>query len=140
MSIVRLGESISIHVSEAGVQMGNACWELYYLEHGIPPDGHPPDGRWTGRADDSFNILFCETAAGKHMPGAVFVDLEPSVIDEVCTGIYRQLFHPDQLITREEDVANNHARGHYAISKELVDPVLDTLRKLAWILCSEALH
>ncbi|KAH0510658.1 Tubulin alpha-1C chain [Microtus ochrogaster] len=35
----------------------------------------------------------------------VFVDLEPKVIDEVCTGSYRQLFHPEQLITGKEDAA-----------------------------------
>ena len=28
-------EYISIHVGQAGVQIGNACWELYCLEHGI---------------------------------------------------------------------------------------------------------
>lgn len=28
-------ECISIHVGQAGVQIGNACWELYCLEHGI---------------------------------------------------------------------------------------------------------
>ena len=32
-------ECISIHVGQAGVQIGNACWELYCLEHGIQTDG-----------------------------------------------------------------------------------------------------
>ncbi len=32
-------ECISIHVGQAGVQIGNACWELYCLEHGISVDG-----------------------------------------------------------------------------------------------------
>lgn len=32
-------ECISVHVGQAGVQIGNACWELYCLEHGIQPDG-----------------------------------------------------------------------------------------------------
>jgi tubulin alpha len=41
------------------------------------------------------------------------VDLEPIVIDEVRTISYRQLFHPEQLISSKEDVANNFARGHY---------------------------
>ena len=50
---------------------------------------------------------------GKHVPRAVFVDLEPSVIDEVRTGSYRQLFHPEQLMSGKEDAANNFARGHY---------------------------
>ena len=30
-------EVISLHVGQAGVQMGNACWELYCIEHGIHP-------------------------------------------------------------------------------------------------------
>ncbi|KAG8234344.1 hypothetical protein J437_LFUL014797 [Ladona fulva] len=41
--------------------------------------------------------------------------------DEVMTGTYRQLFHLEQLITRKEDSANNYARGHYTIQKEIVD-------------------
>ena len=32
-------ECISVHIGQAGVQIGNACWELYCLEHGIQPDG-----------------------------------------------------------------------------------------------------
>ena len=39
--------------------------------------------------------------------------------DEVRTGTYRQLFHPEQLITGKEDAANNYARGHYTIGKEI---------------------
>jgi len=73
------------------------------------------------------------------------------ITDEVRTGIYRQLFHPEQLITGKEDagkirkrnffdnnpfiilvlLANNYARGHYTIGKEIVDLVLDRIRKLA---------
>lgn len=51
-------------------------------------------------------------------------------VDEVRTGTYRQLFHPEQLITGKEDAANNYARGHYTIGKEIVDLVLDRIRKL----------
>merc|ERR1711876_115058 len=108
-------ECISIHVGQAGVQIGNACWELYCLEHGIQPDGQMPSDKTVGEGDDSFNTFFSETGSGKHVPRAVFVDLEPTVIDEVRTGIYRQLFHPEQLVT----------------GKEIVDLVLDRIRKLA---------
>merc|ERR1712003_267180 len=72
-----------------------------------------------------------ETGAGKHVPRAVFVDLEPTVVDETRCGTYRQLFHPEQLINGKEDAANNYARGHYTIGKEVVDLVLDRIRKLA---------
>ena len=53
------------------------------------------------------------------------------MVDEVRTGTYRQLFHPEQLISGKEDAANNFARGHYTIGKEIVDLVLDRIRKLA---------
>uniref|UniRef100_A0A672HEF0 Tubulin alpha 1a n=1 Tax=Salarias fasciatus TaxID=181472 RepID=A0A672HEF0_SALFA len=129
--IRKLRECISIHVGQAGVQIGNACWELYCLEHGIQPDGQMPSDKTIGGGDDSFNTFFSETGAGKHVPRAVFVDLEPTVIDEVRTGTYRQLFHPEQLITGKEDAANNYARGHYTIGKEIIDLVLDRIRKLA---------
>ena len=42
-----------------------------------------PDDDSVGIADDSFNTFFSETAGGKHVPRAVFVDLEPTVVDEV---------------------------------------------------------
>ena len=61
----------------------------------------------------------------------MFIDLEPSVVDEIRTGTYRQLFHPEQLVTGKEDAANNYARGHYTVGKEIVDLVLDRIRKLA---------
>lgn len=66
-----------------------------------------------GGENDAFNTFFSETGSGKHVPRAVFVDLEPTVIDEVRTGTYRRLFHPEQLISGKEDAANNFARGHY---------------------------
>uniref|UniRef100_A0A671MZF7 Tubulin alpha-1A chain n=1 Tax=Sinocyclocheilus anshuiensis TaxID=1608454 RepID=A0A671MZF7_9TELE len=133
-------ECISIHVGQAGVQIGNACWELYCLEHGIQPDGQMPSDKTIGGGDDSFNTFFSETGAGKHVPRAVFVDLEPTVIDEVRTGTYRQLFHPEQLITGKEDAANNYARGHYTIGKEIIDLVLDRIRKLTNLVPYPRIH
>jgi tubulin alpha len=49
--------------------------------------------------DDAFQTFFAETGAGKHVPRCVMVDLEPTVVDEVRSGTYRQLFHPEQLIS-----------------------------------------
>ena len=124
-------ECVCIHIGQAGLQGGNACWELFCLEHGIQPDGQMPSDKTIGGGDDAFNTFFSETGAGKHVPRAVYVDLEPSVCDEIRTGTYRQLFHPEQIISGKEDAANNYARGHYTIGKEIVDLALDRLRKLA---------
>jgi len=128
-------EVISIHVGQCGCQIGNACWELYCLEHGIQPDGQMPSDQTIGGGDDSYNTFFSETGAGKHVPRCVYIDLESTVIDEVRTGTYRQLFHPEQLISGKEDAANNYARGHYTVGKEIIDLCLDRVRKLADI-CS----
>ena len=52
-------------------------------------------------------------------------------LDEVRTGTYRQLFHPETLISGKEDAANNYARGRYTVGKEIIDLVLDRIRKLS---------
>ena len=39
-----------------------------------------PSDKAIGAGDDSFNTFFSETGAGKHVPRAVFVDLEPTVV------------------------------------------------------------
>jgi len=105
--------------------MGNACWELYCMEHGIQPDGMLYPDKEVAQTDDSFSTFFAQTGAGKHVPRAIFVDLEPTVVDEVRTGVYKQLFHPEQMVTGKEDAANNYARGHYTIGKEIADLVMD---------------
>ncbi len=122
-------EVISIHVGQAGVQIGNACWELYCQEHGIQPDGYKAPTN--AQPDGSYSTFFSEVNNGKYVPRSIFVDLESSVIDEVRTGSYKHLFHPEQLISGKEDAANNYARGHYTVGKELIDNTLDRIRKLA---------
>ncbi|XVF60505.1 hypothetical protein PTKIN_Ptkin08bG0052600 [Pterospermum kingtungense] len=58
-------ECISIHIGQAGIQVGDACWELYCLEHGIQHDGQMPSDLIVGGGDDAFNTIFSETRAGK---------------------------------------------------------------------------
>jgi len=123
-------ECISIHLGQAGIQTGKSCWELYCLEHGINPDGSMTDES-NEVSDDSSSNFFSETASGKKTPRTLFLDLEPSVCDEVRTSAYRELYHPDQIITGTEGAANNYARGHYTTGKEIVDQALDRIRKLS---------
>merc|ERR1712117_945450 len=119
--LCNMRECLSIHVGQAGVQIGNSCWELYCLEHGIAPDGVMPSDKTPG--DDSFSTFFQETGSGKYVPRSIFVDLEPSVIDEIRMGENKKLFHPNNLIKGKEDAANNFARGHYTIGKDILDEV-----------------
>ena len=62
-------ECISIHFGQVGVQTGNACWELYCLEHGLQPDGQMPSDKTTGGGDDSFDTFFSESNRA-----ALFID------------------------------------------------------------------
>tara|TARA_R110002050_G_scaffold232586_1_gene368234 strand:+ start:192 stop:1550 length:1359 start_codon:yes stop_codon:yes gene_type:complete len=121
-------EIISVHIGQAGVQVGNACWELFCLEQGVNHDGSLAS---SCSSKKSLNTFFNEAGSGKYVPRSIFVDLEPSVVDEIRTGPRRKLYHPSQLITGKEDAANNYARGHYTVGKELVDQTLDRLRILA---------
>lgn len=69
-------EIINIHAGQAGCQIGNACWELYCLEHGIRRDGIlcNPD------RSNELNTFFKTSGAGKCVPRVIFVDLEPTVV------------------------------------------------------------
>ena len=56
-------EIISIHIGQAGIQVGNSCWELYCLEHGIHADGMMPR---------SVSPFFCPSFICKSLPFSFF--------------------------------------------------------------------
>jgi len=128
-------ELVSIHVGQAGISVGNSVWELYALEHGITADGMMPPSDTTsslggGVEDDSnnYNTFFSETPQGQHVPRAIFVDLEPTVADDVVRR--SKLYNPDYVLTGTHDAANNYARGHYTVGKDMIDQLMDKVRKM----------
>jgi len=133
-------EILSIHLGQAGIQVGANCWELYCLEHKIGPDGKmgaedlkkmkslQKEGH---ENEGSFSTFFSENSSGQFVPRGVFLDLEPSTISELKNGKFRGLFHPESLMHGKEDAANNYARGHYTVGKEMLDLCLDKIRKMA---------
>merc|ERR1712193_349137 len=123
-------EIISIALGQCGIQMCNNAWELFALEHGIQKDGTNPNDTSVGEEDDPHNTFFAEVG-NRNVPRCVFVDLEPSVCDEIKVGEYRAMFNPDSMITNKEDAASNYARGHYTVGKEIIDKVMDKIRRLA---------
>lgn len=108
--------------------MGLSCWELYCLEHSINPDGTLKEDT---KVDEYMQTFFNDTLQQKLVPRSIFVDLEPSVIEDIQTGAYRHLFNPDQMVCGKEDAANNYARGHYTTGKEILDSVVNRIRKMA---------
>ena len=57
-------ECISRHIGQAGIQVRNACWELYCLEHGIQPDGQMPSNKTVDGGDDVFNTFLMKLVLG----------------------------------------------------------------------------
>jgi len=119
-------EVLTINVGQCGIQMGSTVWEQYCAEHGIKKDGSNPE---TGD-DGTFQCFFEETTAGQYVPRNLMVDLEPNVIDDVKNSDFSAIYHPEFLLAGKEDAANNFARGHYTVGREIMDKVNDRLRKM----------
>eukprot|EP01083_Nonionella_stella_P018533 51615_1 len=111
-------EILSVGVGQAGVQLGQEVWRQYCAEHQIKADGTRD-----GDEDPSFLTFYEETSAGQFVPRNLFVDLEANVIDEVRNSPEGAMFHPDFLVNGKEDAANNFARGHYTVGKQIMDRV-----------------
>ena len=121
-------EILSLHIGQAGTQIGNSCWELFCHEHNISKDGTSLDPE--NNASEPMGTFFTESASGKFVPRALYLDLEPTCVEEVKRGDFRDLYHPEQMITGKEDAANNYARGHYTVGKEIIDTAMERIRKV----------
>ena len=69
------------------------------------------------------------TVGGKYVPRCILLDLEPGTMDAARSGPFGQLFRPDNFVFGHSGAGNNWAKGHYTEGAELVDSVLDVVRK-----------
>jgi tubulin beta len=76
-------------------------------------------------------VYFNEASHKKYVPRAVLVDLEPGTMDSIKSGPNGKLFRPDNMCHAQSGAGNNWAKGHYTEGAELVDQVLDVVRKEA---------
>ena len=122
-------EIVHIQTGQCGNQIGAKFWEVISDEHGVDPTGV-----YQGNTDlqlERINVYFNEATAGRYVPRAILVDLEPGTMDSVRAGPYGQLFRPDNFIFGQSGAGNNWAKGYYTEGAELVDSVLDVVRKEA---------
>ncbi|VAH65087.1 unnamed protein product [Triticum turgidum subsp. durum] len=122
-------EILHIQGGQCGNQIGAKFWEVVCDEHGIDPTG-----RYTGTSDlqlERVNVYYNEASCGRFVPRAVLMDLEPGTMDSVRTGPYGQIFRPDNFVFGQSGAGNNWAKGHYTEGAELIDSVLDVVRKEA---------
>uniref|UniRef100_A0AAY5KPX9 Tubulin beta chain n=1 Tax=Esox lucius TaxID=8010 RepID=A0AAY5KPX9_ESOLU len=120
-------EIVHIQAGQCGNQIGAKFWEVISDEHGIDPTGS-----YQGDSDlqlERINVYYNEASGNKFVPRAILVDLEPGTMDSVRSGPFGQLFRPDNFVFGQSGAGNNWAKGHYTEGAELVDSVLDVVRK-----------
>ncbi|EZA61695.1 Tubulin beta chain [Ooceraea biroi] len=122
-------EIVHLQAGQCGNQIGAKFWEVISDEHGIDPTG-----TYHGDSDlqlERINVYYNEATGGKYVPRAILVDLEPGTMDAVRSGPFGQIFRPDNFVFGQSGAGNNWAKGHYTEGAELVDSVLDVVRKEA---------
>ncbi|AQK62555.1 Tubulin beta-7 chain [Zea mays] len=122
-------EILHIQGGQCGNQIGAKFWEVICDEHGIDATG-----RYAGDSDlqlERVNVYYNEASGGRFVPRAVLMDLEPGTMDSVRSGPFGQIFRPDNFVFGQSGAGNNWAKGHYTEGAELIDSVLDVVRKEA---------
>jgi len=121
-------EIVHIQAGQCGNQIGTKFWEVICGEHGVSPTG-----KYEGKSDlqlERINVYFSE-AAGRYVPRAVLMDLEPGTMDACRSSAYGKVFRPGNFVFGQSGAGNNWAKGHYTEGAELIDSVLDVVRKEA---------
>ncbi|KAF8337353.1 beta-tubulin 1 tubb1 [Cantharellus anzutake] len=140
-------EIVHLQIGQCGNQIGNLTillrwsqsdsyslkgakfWGILSDEHGIELDGV-----YRGTNDlqlEKINVYYNSVGANKYVPRAVLVDLEPGTMDSLRSGPLGNMFRPDNFVFGQSSAGNNWAKGHYTEGAELVDNVLDVVRKEA---------
>lgn len=126
-------EIVHLQAGQCGNQIGAKFWEIISEEHGIDATGV-----YNGESDlqlERVSVYYNEASAvsrssgGKYVPRAILLDLEPGTMEAVRSGPYGKLFRPDNFVFGQSGAGNNWAKGHYTEGAELVDAVLDVVRK-----------
>jgi len=122
-------EIVHIQAGQCGNQIGSKFWEVVCDEHAIDPQGC-----YKGQNDmqlERINVYYNEATGGRYVPRAVLVDLEPGTMDSVRASPIGGIFRPDNFVFGQSGAGNNWAKGHYTEGAELIDSVLDVVRKEA---------
>uniref|UniRef100_A0A914USA2 Tubulin beta chain n=1 Tax=Plectus sambesii TaxID=2011161 RepID=A0A914USA2_9BILA len=119
-------EIICLQIGQCGNQIGSKFWEDISDEHGVDQEGH-----YAGDCDsklEKLEVYFQQAHNNKFVPRAVLVDLEPGTLDSIRQSA---MFRPDNFIAGNSGAGNNWAKGHYTEGAELIDSVVDVIRKEA---------
>ncbi|KAG1856111.1 beta-tubulin 2 [Suillus subluteus] len=123
-------EIVNIQVAQAGNQVGEAFWRMLLAEHGLDDAGmyKGNDPQQIARAGVYFTQVD-SSGPTKYVPRSVQVDLESGVCNRLRSGPLGQLFRPDTYFTSDSGAGNNWAKGYYTEGAELIDGILDIVRR-----------
>jgi tubulin beta len=96
-------------------------------EHGIDPTG-----TYHGDSDlqlERISVYFNEATGGRYVPRTILMHHETGTMDSVRAGPFGQLIPPYKVVFGQTGAGNNWAKGHYTEGAELIDSVLDVVRK-----------
>jgi len=120
-------EIVHLQAGQCGNQIGTKFWEVMSAEHGITGDG-AFEGELQSQID-RIDVYFNEAGSGRYVPRAILTDLEPGTMDAIRSGPLGKLFRPDNFVFGQSGAGNNWAKGHYTEGAELVDSIMDVVRK-----------
>ncbi|KAF5362687.1 hypothetical protein D9757_014041 [Collybiopsis confluens] len=116
--------------AQAGNQIGETFWQMLLAEHGLDHDG-----KYTGSDPlqlQRIGVYFNEVennGAQRYVPRSTQIDLEAGVCNRLRSGPIGGLFRPDTFVTGDPGAGNNWAKGFYTEGAELIDSLLETIRK-----------
>jgi len=122
-------EIVHVQAGQCGNQIGSKFWEVVQEEHGIADDG-----KYIGNNDmqlERINVYYNEASQGRYVPRSVMLDLEPGTMESIKASKLGKLFRPNNFVFGQSGAGNNWAKGYYTEGAELIDSVLDVVRKEA---------
>jgi tubulin beta len=125
-------EIVHVQVGQCGNQIGNAFWETMRKEHHLAGDGKfqaSEDKVLDQQLLDKIDVYFMESGERRFVPRAALVDLEPGTLDVIKSNEIGKMFKPDNFVFGASGAGNNWAKGHYTEGAELIDEVVDVVRK-----------
>lgn len=119
-------EILSLHVGQAGIKVGESCWDLYCAEHDISENGMC---KVQGEKPMGFHTFFHETETSRYVPRSVFVDTDSETIAHIRSGKNKFLFNADQLIAGKQDASSCFGRGKFTEGKKVMEPCMTAMRQ-----------
>ena len=125
-------EIVHCQVGQCGNQIGSAFWETMSAEHALTDDGtyeEDANDEYKDARRDKIDVYFKQVSDDRYIPRAVLIDLEPGTGDTIKASNIGKMFRRDNFVFGATGAGNNWAKGHYTEGAEIIEDVLEVVRK-----------